>query len=189
MLIGVDLPAFLILLMLDLLVFLRREVAAVVFAIGCHFVVDFGFVMFDVRSFMRRQLAGLDSVGDATLLIEAAPVHGVHGGILRMAVVIRHPLAAVLARGMLVRKLLAGWLKMLLMHRGALIARGARHHAARTIPAVMVDRRFVNHRAVFIHIAHNGPVHVHHRSVVSEDSAVPASAEEADAAVMRRIRS
>ena len=73
-LVVVDLLAFLILLMVYLLVLLCRHVAAIVFAIGRHFVVDVGFSTLDVGSFVRRHLARCDTVGDTALLIEAATV-------------------------------------------------------------------------------------------------------------------
>ena len=55
-LVVVNLAALLILLMLHVIVLCRRQMAAIRFAIVVHFVVDGGFVMFDVRSFTRRQL-------------------------------------------------------------------------------------------------------------------------------------
>ena len=56
-LVVVNLAALLILLMLDVIVLCRRQTAAVRFAIVAHFVVDGGFVMFDVRSFTRALTA------------------------------------------------------------------------------------------------------------------------------------
>ena len=52
-LVVVDLAAFLILLVLDLAMLLRRQTTAIRRAIVVNFVVDSGFVVFDVRSFTR----------------------------------------------------------------------------------------------------------------------------------------
>src|ERR1700683_4820547 len=94
-LIAVDLTALLILLVLDLVVLSGRQMAAIRRAIAARFVVDGGFVFFDVRSLSSRQLTGVNSLIDAILLPILARVHAHPLRVSRSAVVHRRIVAAV----------------------------------------------------------------------------------------------
>ena len=94
-LIVVNLAALLILLMLDLVVLSGRQMAAIRRAIAARFVVDGGFVVFDVRSFTPRQLAGMNSLIDAILLAILARIHAHSFRVSRSSVVHRRIIAAV----------------------------------------------------------------------------------------------
>ena len=111
-LLPVNLAALCVLLMLHLAVLLRRQLAAVRRAIVAHLSVDPRFVALDVRSFTPRQLPGLHSVADALLLANLARVHAHPFRMKRTAVVLRHPVAAVLAGEALMRNLFRSALHM-----------------------------------------------------------------------------
>ena len=69
MLVLVDVLAEDVLLLVDLLLLVVGQIAAVGLAVVAHFLVQAGFFSLKVSGFARRQLAGLDSVGDALLLV------------------------------------------------------------------------------------------------------------------------
>jgi len=94
-LVAVNLAALSILLMLDLVVLRAREMAAIRRAIAARLVVDGGFVAFDVRSFTRRELPGMDSLIDAILLAILAGVHAHPFRMGRSPMVNRRIIAAV----------------------------------------------------------------------------------------------
>ena len=104
-LVLINLPTSLILLMLDLFVLLRRQLAAIGTTIGGHLMIDVRFAVFQVRGLARRQLSRTNSLCYTSLLIEAAPVDGIHGCRPRRPVVRGCPLTAVLASRVLVGEL------------------------------------------------------------------------------------
>ena len=131
-LVVVNLLAFLVLLMFDLVVLSRRQVTAIFLAIGFRLVVNPGFVVFDVPGFTRRQLPGLHSLIDPILLAILASVHAHAFRVSRRAVVDRRIIAAVHSRGALVRNLDLRARDVLLVHVAALFgASASRSTAAR----------------------------------------------------------
>ena len=118
-LVAVNLAALAILLMLDLIVLPWREMAAIRRTIVAHLIVDSGFVLFDMRSFTRRQLPGMNSLIDAILLAILARVHAHPLRVSRSPVVHRRIIAAVDPGGILMRDLIRRPPEVLLAHRGA----------------------------------------------------------------------
>src|SRR5207237_171891 len=134
-----------------------------------------------------RQLPGLDSVGDALLLANLARVHAHPFRVKRTAVILRHPVVAVLAGEALMRNLFRGALHMPFAHRNAFLGRRPRNDAARAIEADVVDDgRVADHGAILVHAVEAG-AYAPHCGVVAEDAAFPASAVEPDAAVPEAI--
>ena len=74
-LLSVDLTAGLILLMIDVLLFSRRERPAVGAAVGADLTVDVLFVIFGPGRLARRHLSAPDALGDALLLLVPALTH------------------------------------------------------------------------------------------------------------------
>ena len=118
-LVVVNLAALPILLMLDLVVLRSGQVAAIGLAIGARFIVDGGFVVFDVRSFTMRQLPGMNALIDAILLAILARVHAHPLGMSRSPMVHRRIIAPIDAGVTLLRGLILRAPDMLLAHRGA----------------------------------------------------------------------
>ena len=114
-LVVVDLLAGIVLLVVDLGAFLRCESAAVGCAIVAHFVVDFGFAIFQVTGFARSQLAGLHAVRDACLLVDFTGVDAAHCRRRRPAVIFGSEVGAIRTSQMLVRALHAGGLHVRFM--------------------------------------------------------------------------
>jgi len=83
-LVVVDGAADVVLLAIDLIALLLGELAAIGRAIGVNLAIEIGFAAFEVFGFAGGELAGLDAVGDAILLIFAPVVDGV-GGLCRLA--------------------------------------------------------------------------------------------------------
>src|SRR5579863_9843690 len=74
-LIAIDLARLAVLLAVDLLLFLSGQLAAIGLAVGADLPVDARLILLEVGSLARRQLAVLDPVGDAVLLILLALAH------------------------------------------------------------------------------------------------------------------
>ena len=72
MLVAIDLARFAILLAVDLLLFLRGQLAAVGSPIVADFVVDPRFILLQMRRFPGRKLSALYALGDAVLLVLSA---------------------------------------------------------------------------------------------------------------------
>ena len=80
-LILMDLIAQMVLLLVDLLLFRLRKLASVGLPVVVHLAVEIGLLAFQILGFAGGQLAGLNAIGDAVLLIVAPLIHG--GRVLR----------------------------------------------------------------------------------------------------------
>ena len=77
-LVVVNLPARIVLLMINLRTLLWRKPASVSCAVVTHFAVDVCFAILKVAGFARCQLSGLYAIRDASLLIRFALVDSTH---------------------------------------------------------------------------------------------------------------
>src|SRR5712672_4669679 len=71
-LLAIDVARSLILLPVDLFLFAGGQRAAIGFAVGCDLLVNSSLLFFEFGGFSRRELAALDALGDAGLLVLAA---------------------------------------------------------------------------------------------------------------------
>src|ERR1700674_577710 len=71
-LVAVDLARLAVLLTIDLRLLLCSQLPTVSFPVVAHFLIDLGFVVFQMGGFARRQLPALDALRDAVLLIFGA---------------------------------------------------------------------------------------------------------------------
>ena len=69
MLVAINLTRHLVLLMINLRLLLRRQLAAIGRAIPARFAVDAGFVPLDMPRLSRRQLPALHALRNARLLV------------------------------------------------------------------------------------------------------------------------
>jgi len=90
----VDLPAHLILLLVDLFLFPSRQFAAVQRAIRADFLVDGGVAYLQPGRLRGAELAGRDAVADAVLLILAARIHFIVTVVLGRGIVLANTVAA-----------------------------------------------------------------------------------------------
>src|SRR6266403_1802047 len=65
----VDVARRLVLFLVDLLLFASRQRAAIGFAVAGYVLVDALLLFFELSGFTRSELAALDAIGDAVLLI------------------------------------------------------------------------------------------------------------------------
>ena len=68
-LVAIDLARLAILLAIDLGFFLRSQLAPVGLTVGMHFLIDLRLIVFQVGRFAGGQLAALDALRDAVLLV------------------------------------------------------------------------------------------------------------------------
>jgi hypothetical protein len=93
-LVAIDLARLAILLAIDLGFFLRSQLATVGLTVGMHFLIDLRLIVFQVGRFAGGQLAALDALRDAVLLVFFAipnrhsPVTGVDAAVELCAVVL-----------------------------------------------------------------------------------------------------
>jgi hypothetical protein len=107
-----------------------------------------------------------------------------YGPVSRPSPVHRRKVFPVAAGVVLVRHLLRRRLQALLAHGRLLLAVRPGVDAVRPIKACPIDhRRIVDNRSIDIRVVDNGGVHMHHRGVIGEMSAFPASAVETRTAV------
>src|SRR6267142_3044150 len=71
-LLAIDVARSLVLLPVDLLLFAGGQGATIGFALGCDLLVNSSLLFFELGGFGRRELAALDALGDAGLLVLAA---------------------------------------------------------------------------------------------------------------------
>ena len=82
--VAIDPPRFLILLGVNNLAILFRQVSVILRTHSALFPVDPGFLVLQVRGLSRGELAASDAVGDATLLVDLALVDVVVVGARRL---------------------------------------------------------------------------------------------------------
>src|ERR1700728_4464080 len=100
--------------------------------------VNSGFVLFDVRSFTRRQFTRMNSLIDAILLAILPRVHAHPLWVRRSPMVHRRIIAAVDPRGLPLRNLIRSASEMLFVHRRAFPGGWHRMHAALAVKTVVV---------------------------------------------------
>ncbi len=155
-LVVVDLAALVILLMLDVVVLGASQMAAICCAVVACFVVDVGFVVFDVGGFTPRHLPGMNSLIDTILLAILARVHAHSFGVSRSPMVNRRIIAAVNAGGLLVRDLTRRSAKMLLARIAAFFGCGPRTDAAFAVEADATALASVNKAAILVNAVEAG---------------------------------
>src|SRR5208282_5496297 len=138
---------------------------------GFRLIVDVGLVVFDVVGFALGQLAGMNALIDAVLLAILTRVHAHTLRVRRRSMVDRRVVAAIHAGVVLVHAL---------VRATALLGRGVRRGAARSVEAVVIVNHgpVVDDRAVLVHVVET-TTGVPHRGVVREHSAAPFAADEA----------
>lgn len=97
-LVFVDLAAFVVLLVLDLVALLRRQMTTIGRSIVVDFLVNRRLLVLDMCGFTRRQLAGTNSIGNSLLLVELPLVHRGEGCMLWRPVIFRCQHGVVVAR-------------------------------------------------------------------------------------------
>ena len=127
---------------------------------------------------VRRLLRGMrggTSVGSfgVTGLGVAWLAHARHGRGRGPAMVYRCKITAILAGGLLVRKLVCGGLNMLFMGEGTLLRGGLCRYTAGTIEtgSGVRDVSVVDYRAVYVGVVDHGGVDVHDSGVVAKRAA------------------
>src|SRR6266851_6564284 len=186
-LVVVDRPADVVLPLVDLLLLLRGELAAVGRAVRRNLMVDAGVATLEVLGFAGGQLTRGDAIGDAPQLIGATIVHRGHRHRLRTAMVHRGELSAILTHRLLVAHLIHRRLHMLLTQRGLLLGVGAGLHAAGA--AVVADAVVVvvHDNGLVVDVVNVRDVDVVHGTVVGEGSVAPVAALIPDAAVAEAV--
>src|SRR5580704_7091428 len=116
-----DLLTYVILLVVDLLVLLRGQMAAVSFPVSVNLLVDVLLVVLHSGGFMRRHLSTADAVSNALLLVCTALIDCSHGHGGWAATVDRSKLSAVSTHGLLMVELVHCGLEVLLVDGDALL--------------------------------------------------------------------
>jgi hypothetical protein len=109
--------------------------------------------------------------------------------ILRMPAVHGSEITPISMRNLQMILLLSSWRDMVLSRERTLLRRRTSLDTA--VPAVeartVIDRRMVNHRAVFVNIVDHGSIYVNDCGVIRKVPALPASAAKANAAVAEPV--
>src|SRR5271170_5860676 len=150
--------------------------------------IDTRLAVLQIGSFMRGELAGLNSLADPLLLILRPHSRPRECSVLRMSTIHRSKIAPIGMRHLHVVLLLCSRTNMGLPRvRCLLHTRMCLNPTRAAIEARAVDHRRVDDRPVHIRIVDGNAVHIHHCGVIGKTAAYPTSAAKSDATVAEAI--
>src|SRR5580704_16509113 len=187
-LIVVDRSADVVLPLIDLLMLLRGQVAAICRAISRNLVIDARLASLDVPGLPRRHLAGPNPLRNALLLILRSHPGTGESRVLRTPAVYRCKVTAIRMRHLHMVLLFDCGINMVLPRkRSFLCTRACLDTTVASIKARAGEVIVNDHRIVHIRVVDHRPVHVDDGCVIRKAVAHPASAAKADAAVAKAV--